>query len=96
MEFLKRISIAAALFIGVLFILQFLGVDPESAKFEVIALLIFWGLVFLFLHPYLPFIGLLETLPQRGFAEDTAPRVVWKFLAILFFIIAGLCSFLWK
>ncbi len=94
MEFIKRTLISGALFYTVVYLLEELGLDSGSAKFKVISLLSFWGLVFFFMHPYMTFIGLLEA-PERGMAENEHDGIVWKFLAVLFFIVAAICLMVW-
>ena len=95
MDFLKRVVISAGLFIVVVMGLVASGLDVESAKFQVIAALMFWGLVVFYLHEYIPFIALMETLPYRGLESDDTPVSAWKFLAWIMFIIAGFCFLAW-
>ncbi|MFV1872987.1 MAG: hypothetical protein ACMZ64_06685 [Oleiphilus sp.] len=95
MEFLKRLFKAGSCFVLVVTSLVLAGIPENEAKFQTISIIYFWGFVFYFLHPYMPFIAIMETFPQRGLQENNVHGVAWRFLAWLAFIIGGLCWYFW-
>ena len=94
MEFLKRLSIASVIYITFILVVEKTGVSFSSTKFQVIALIYFWSVVFFLLHPYMFFIGLTETFFAAA-AENNATGVVWKFLGILLAIVGTTCWLVW-
>jgi len=95
MEFLKRLFKVAVCFVLVVAALVFTGVPETEAKFQTISIIYFWGLVSYFLHPYMSFIAIMHTFPQRGLEENNVKGDAWRFLAWLAFIIGGLCWYFW-
>ena len=95
MRFLRQCAKALLLIAVTATGLVLSGADPESAKFQVINALVFFAALFIFLYGYLEIIGLLETIPYRGFAENDAPPFIWKFLGGTCSVIALVCWVVW-
>lgn len=94
MEFLKRLIVVGVIYLPLMFIVEKTGVKFGSVKFEVIALIYFWAVVFYILHEYMFFIAIEETI-IAGLADNNTKGAAWKLLGVLFAIVGTGCWVLW-
>lgn len=92
MDFIKSILKAMACFMLIAIALIVTGVIENEAKVGALLTLYFWGLIFYFLAPYM---SMIAAFPAEVTHQNSIKHEVWRFLAWLVFITAGLLWAFW-